>query len=484
MVGRANIGLIGLAVMGQNLVLNMVDHGFKVAVFNRTTSKVDQFLQENSEKRDRLIGAYCLEEFVSLLSHPRKIIIMICAGDAVDQTINTLLPFLERGDIIIDGGNSYYLDSERRCKFLEGSDTLFLGMGVSGGEEGARHGPSIMPGGDRRAWPVIKPILQAICAKSKEGDLCCDWVGEGGAGHYVKMIHNGIEYVDMQIICEAYQLLNSRLKLSKEKIAQIFEEWNRGELGGYLVEITGHILRYKESGEAPLVESILDVAQQKGTGKWAGINALELNVPATLIGEAVFARYLSAHKTQRRAMSKCFAGRESLFQGNAEELIRDTHQALYASKIINYTQGFMLMQATAKKMGWELDYSAIALMWRGGCIIRSHLLKEIKRAFDKNHTLENLLFDPFFKEEIVKSEGGWRRVVSHVVTSGIPAPCFCAALSFFDGYRSEKLPMNLIQAQRDLFGAHTYERTDQPRGKYFHTNWGYSDSGENSSPCN
>jgi len=476
MAERADIGLIGLAVMGQNLVLNMVDHGFKVAVFNRTLSKVDLFLQENAKKKDRLIGAHSLEEFVSLLSSPRKIILMICAGDAVDQTIDTLLPLLERGDIIVDGGNSYYLDSERRFKLLKGSDILFLGTGFSGGEEGARHGPSIMPGGDIRAWAVIQPVLQEICAKSEEGDPCCDWVGEGGAGHYVKMIHNGMEYVDMQIICEAYQLL-MQLKLSKEQIAQIFEEWNRGELNGYLVEITSHILRYREGGGAPLIEFILDVAQQKGTGKWAGINALNLDVPATLIGEAVFARHLSTHKDQRVAMSKRFARRDRPFLGNAEELIRDVRRTLHASKIINYAQGFMLMQATAKKMGWKLNYGSIALMWSGGCIIRSHLLKEIKRAFDKNRTLENLLFDDFFQGEIIENEEGWRRVVSYAATSGMPSPCFCAALSFFDGYRSSELPMNLIQAQRDLFGAHTYERSDQPRGKYFHTRWGYSCDG-------
>ena len=470
MAGDADIGLIGLAVMGQNLVLNMNDHGFKVAVFNRTVSKVDVFL-EGPAKGTQVIGTHSLKELIGALKRPRKVMMMIRAGNAVDETINELVPLLEKGDIIIDGGNSHYPDSERRFKALKEKGILFIGTGISGGEEGARHGPSIMPGGHPDAWPIMKPILQSIAAKSEEGDPCCDWVGEGGAGHYVKMVHNGIEYGDMQIICEAYQLLSSKLSLSADEIAKIFEEWNRGELNSYLIEITSQIFKYKEDDGTPLVERILDVAGQKGTGKWTGISALDLGMPVTLIGEAVFARCLSALKDQRIEVSKHFKGPDKPFAGDKKQLIEDICHALYASKIISYVQGFMLMRAAAKEMKWNLNYGSIALMWRGGCIIRSRFLGEIKKAFDKSQNLESLLLDDFFKSAVIKAEEGWRRVVSHAAEFGIPAPCFSTSLSFFDGYRSERLPANLLQAQRDFFGAHTYERIDQPRGKFFHTNW-------------
>ncbi|MCB1085311.1 MAG: decarboxylating NADP(+)-dependent phosphogluconate dehydrogenase [Chlamydiia bacterium] len=470
MSGNSDIGLIGLAVMGQNLVLNMNDHGYKVAVFNRTTSKVDDFLK-GPAKGTEVIGTHSIEELVSSLKRPRKVMMMIRAGDAVDATIEELLPHLEKGDIIIDGGNSHFPDSERRYQTLKEKGILFIGTGISGGEEGARHGPSIMPGGNPDAWPEIKPIFQAIAAKSEEGEPCCDWVGEGGAGHYVKMVHNGIEYGDMQIICEAYQLLSSKLGLGADDLSKIFAKWNEGELNSYLIEITSQIFAFKDEEGSPLVEKILDVAGQKGTGKWTGISALDIGMPLTLIGEAVFARCLSALKDQRVEMSKHFEGPQEAFNGDKEELIEDIRQALYASKIISYVQGFMLMRAAGEEAKWNLNYGSIALMWRGGCIIRSRFLGEIKKAFDKNKGLESLLLDDFFKEEIKKAEKGWRRVVAHAAQFGIPAPCFSTSLSFFDGYRSARLPANLLQGQRDFFGAHTYERVDQPRGKFFHTNW-------------
>ena len=467
---KADIGLIGLAVMGQNLVLNMNDHGYKVAVFNRTTSKVDDFLK-GPAKGTEVIGAHSLKEFIGLLKRPRKVMFMIRAGSSVDDMIEECLPFLEKGDIIIDGGNSHYPDSERRFQTLKEKGILFIGTGISGGEEGARHGPSIMPGGNPDAWEEVKPILQAIAAKSEDGEPCCDWVGEGGAGHYVKMVHNGIEYGDMQIICEAYQLLSSKLGLAADELQRVFTEWNKGELDSYLIEITSQIFGYRDDRGEPLVEKILDVAGQKGTGKWTGISALDLGMPLTLIGEAVFARCLSALKDQRVEVSKHFKGPDKNFFGDKDQMIEDIRQALYASKIISYVQGFMLMRAAADEMKWNLNYGSIALMWRGGCIIRSRFLGEIKKAFDKNSSLENLLLDDFFKGEVLKAEAGWRRVVSHAAEFGVPAPCFSTSLSFFDGYRSSRLPANLLQAQRDFFGAHTYERVDEPRGKFFHTNW-------------
>ncbi|MCY3974213.1 MAG: decarboxylating NADP(+)-dependent phosphogluconate dehydrogenase [Simkaniaceae bacterium] len=467
---RADIGLIGLAVMGQNLVLNMNDHGYKVVVFNRTTAKTRAFLN-GPARNTQIEGTDEVEEFVKKLKRPRKVMLMIRAGSPVDAMIEGLLPYLEPGDLIIDGGNSHYPDSERRFRDLKEKGFLFIGTGISGGEEGARNGPSIMPGGHIEGWALVKPLFRAIAAKSEGGDPCCDWVGDGGAGHYVKMVHNGIEYGDMQIICEAYHLLSNRLQLATEQIAEIFEKWNEGELRSYLIEITSRILRYKDRDGSALIDKILDVAGQKGTGKWTGISALDLGVPVTLIGEAVFARCLSAFKEQRLKVSGYFQRAEVPFHGNKEEMIESIGQALYASKIISYVQGFMLMHVAAAEMGWKLHYGAIALMWRGGCIIRSRFLGKIKEAFDRDSELESLLLDPFFKQEILKSEEGWRRAVVDATVSGVPTPCFGTALAFFDGYRSGRLPANLLQAQRDFFGAHTYERIDKPRGHFFHTNW-------------
>lgn len=470
MEAKGDIGLIGLAVMGQNLVLNMNDHGYRVVVYNRTRSKVDDFLK-GAAKGTQVVGTHDLKGLIGSLKRPRKVMFMIRAGEAVDQMIDELTPLLEKGDIIIDGGNSHYPDSERRFQALKEKGILFIGTGISGGEEGARHGPSIMPGGHPDAWPDVKPIFQAIAARSEDGDPCCDWVGEGGAGHYVKMVHNGIEYGDMQIICEAYQLLSSKLEVGEEELSQIFAKWNEGELNSYLIEITSQIFAFKDEDGKPLVRKILDVAGQKGTGKWTGMSALDLGIPVTLIGEAVFARCLSSFKDQRVEVSKHFKGPNKRFQGDKNQMIEDIRQALYASKIISYVQGFMLMRAAAEKMKWNLNYGSIALMWRGGCIIRSRFLGDIKKAFDKNPHLESLMLDDFFKGEILKAIDGWRRVVSHAAEFGIPAPCFSTSLAFFDGYRSARLPANLLQAQRDFFGAHTYRRIDQPKDQSFHTNW-------------
>lgn len=466
----ADIGLIGLAVMGQNLVMNMNDHGYTVAVFNRTTSKVDEFLK-GPACGSKVVGSHSLKEFFSALKRPRKVMFMVKAGDAVDALIEECLPFLEKGDIIIDGGNSHFPDSERRYKSLKEKGILFMGAGISGGEEGARHGPSIMPGGNKDAWASVKPIFQAISAKAENNEPCCDWVGEGGAGHYVKMVHNGIEYGDMQVICEAYHLLHNLLGCDHKELHEIFTDWNKTELDSYLIEITANIFGYLDKDKKPLVEKILDVAGQKGTGKWTGISALDEGIPVTLIGEAVFARCLSSLKEQRTKFSKVYQASTEKFTGDKKQMISDIKYALYASKIISYAQGFMLMTAAAKAHNWELNYGSIALMWRGGCIIRSKFLGMIKKAYDKNKSLECLLFDDFFKGEIHKSEKGWRKVVAEAAKCGIPVPCFSTALCFFDGYRSERLPANLLQAQRDYFGAHTYERTDAKRGEFFHTNW-------------
>jgi len=466
----ADIGLIGLAVMGQNLVMNMNDHGFTVAVFNRTVAKVDEFLSK-AAKGSKVIGARSLKEFFASLKRPRKVMFMVKAGQAVDDLIEESLPFLEKGDIIIDGGNSHFPDTERRVKTLKEKGILFLGTGISGGEEGARHGPSIMPGGNIEAWPFVKPIFQAISAKADNNEPCCDWVGEGGAGHYVKMVHNGIEYGDMQIICEGYQLLSSTLGYLADQIGEVFSKWNKGELDSYLIEITSHIFSYKDTDGKPLVEKILDVAGQKGTGKWTAISALDLGIPVTLIGEAVFARCLSSLKEERVKFSSVYKPSVETYKGDKKQMEEDIKSALYASKIISYAQGFMLMRAAAKEFGWHLNYGAIALMWRGGCIIRSKFLSKIKEAYDKNPKLESLLFDSFFKDAIAKHEKGFRNTIAHAVKEGIPAPCFTTALTFFDGYRSKILPANLLQAQRDYFGAHTYERVDKPRGEFFHTNW-------------
>jgi len=467
---KANIGLIGLAVMGQNLVLNMDDHGFKVAVYNRTTSKVDEFL-EGPAKDTQVVGTYSLQELVDSLESPRKVMLMVKAGSVVDQYIEDLSPLLSAGDIIIDGGNSLFTDTERRTAYLSERGLLYIGSGVSGGEEGARHGPSIMPGGNPAAWPMVKPIFQAISAHV-DADPCCEWVGDNGAGHYVKMVHNGIEYGDMQLICEAYQLLKEGLGLNSEEMQAIFAEWNQGELSSYLIEITANILAYKDDEGLPLLDKILDTAGQKGTGKWTGINALDLGIPLTLIGESVFARCLSAQKDERvRAAAVLPPKPTTTFDGDRQAMIEAIRQALYASKIISYAQGFRLMREAAKEYKLTLNYGDIALMWRGGCIIRSQFLNDIKKAYDKNPDLENLLLADFFIDAMSKAQTGWRQAVILGIQLGIPTPAFSSALAYFDGYRSERLPANLLQAQRDYFGAHSYERTDKPRGEFFHTDW-------------
>ncbi len=467
----ADIGLIGLAVMGQNLVLNMADNGYTVAVFNRTVSKVDDFLGDAAKGFDKVVGAHSMEEFIGLLKRPRKVMLMVKAGDVVDQFIDLVVPHLEQGDLIIDGGNSHFPDTTRRTKALAEKGILYIGTGVSGGEEGARRGPSIMPGGNPKAWPLVKDIFQAIAAKTDDGEPCCEWVGEEGAGHYVKMVHNGIEYGDMQLICEAYQLMKDGLGMSPAEMHEVFAEWNKGELDSYLIEITRDILAFKDTDGSPLVENILDTAGQKGTGKWTGISALDLGVPVTLIGEAVFSRCLSAMKEERVKASKVLTGPKPSFSGDKKAFIEDIRQALLASKIVSYAQGYMLMREAATDNGWNLNYGGIALMWRGGCIIRSVFLGKIKDAFDKNANLTNLLLDDHFHGVIDRCQESWRRVVAQAVQMGLPVPAFATALTFFDGYRSERLPANLLQAQRDYFGAHTYERIDAPRGKFHHTNW-------------
>jgi len=474
-MGNADIGLIGLAVMGENLVLNIESKGFTAAVYNRTTSKVDAFIQGRGAGK-KIMGCKDLQEFAAALSKPRKAMIMVKAGEAVDETIEQLLEVFQKGDIIIDGGNSNYQDTIRRTAYVESKGLLYIGTGVSGGEEGALTGPSIMPGGSPAAWPLVKPILQAIAAKveSDQGSQnvpCCDWVGENGAGHFVKMVHNGIEYGDMQLICEAYDIMKKLLGLSPAEMGDIFTEWNKGELNSYLIEITADIMRYRDTDGEPLVEKILDTAGQKGTGKWTGIAALEFGVPLTLIGEAVFCRCLSAAKAERVSASRIFSGPYPVFTGEKKNFIDDLRKALYAAKVVSYAQGYLLMQEAAKEYKWNLNYGGIALMWRGGCIIRSVFLGKIKEAFEKKAGLENLLLDPFFTGIIEDAQISWRRVVSTAITNGIPIPAFTSALEYFDGYRSERLPANLLQAQRDYFGAHTYERLDKDRGNFFHTNW-------------
>ena len=465
-----DIALIGLAVMGQNLILNMNDHGFVVVAYNRTVSKVDDFLA-NEAKGTQVVGAHSLADMVAKLKRPRRIMLMVKAGAAVDEFIEHLLPLLEPGDIIIDGGNSLYDDTNRRVKYLESKGLLFVGTGVSGGEEGARMGPSIMPGGSVAAWPHVKDIFQSIAAKVDDGAPCCDWVGNGGSGHYVKMVHNGIEYGDMQLICEAYQIMREGLGMSADEMATVLREWNRGDLDSFLIEITGNILAYKDTDGKPLVDKILDTAGQKGTGKWTVIDSANLAQPVTLIAEAVFARCVSAMKHERMSASEVLVGPRPHITVDREMFVEDIRKALYASKIVSYAQGYMLMSAAAKEYGWDLNYGGIALMWRGGCIIRSRFLGKIKEAFDKNPRLSNLLLDEYFRAEIAKCQMGWRNVVAQAALHGIPVPAFSTALSFFDSYRSAHLPANLLQAQRDYFGAHTYERVDQPRGQFFHTNW-------------
>jgi 6-phosphogluconate dehydrogenase len=466
----ADIGVIGLAVMGQNLILNMNDHDFIVAAYNRTTSKVDAFL-ESEAKGTNVIGTHTLEELVSNLRKPRRVMLMIKAGKPVDDEIEKLLPLLDAGDIIIDGGNSLFTDTERREAYVRSKGLFYIGTGVSGGEEGARFGPSIMPGGSPEAWPHVKDIFQSIAAKVEDGTPCCDWVGQGGAGHYVKMVHNGIEYGDMQIIGEAYQLMKDYLGLSPDEMSDVFANWNKGDLDSYLIEITAAILKFKDEDGSPLVDHILDVAGQKGTGKWTVMNSAELGQPVTLITEAVYARCVSAFKTQRLTAAKTLSGPQATFKGNVPAFTEQIRQALYASKIVSYAQGFMLMQEAAHSYGWDLNYGAVALMWRGGCIIRSRFLGEIKTAFDNTPDLANVMLDPFFQEALAGSQEAWRATIVGAVVAGIPTPAFSSALSFYDGYRSDRLPANLLQAQRDYFGAHTYERTDKPRGQFFHTNW-------------
>lgn len=467
----ADIALIGLAVMGQNIILNMNDHGYVVCAFNRTVEKVDHFLA-NEAKGTKVVGAHSLEEMVAKLKKPRRVMMLVKAGSAVDVFIDKLIPLLNNGDIIIDGGNSEYQDTTRRTKYLSENGILYVGSGVSGGEEGARYGPSLMPGGNPAAWPAIKPIFQAICAKA-EGEPCCDWVGQDGSGHFVKMVHNGIEYGDMQLICEAYHLMKDALDMTHDEMSDIFNEWNKGELDSFLIEISANIMKFKDENGRPLVDRIRDAAGQKGTGKWTAISALEYGMPVTLIGESVFARCLSAIKEERVKASSILKGPSNTKYNGSEDkktFVEHIRKALYASKIVSYAQGFMLLREAAKVFGWKLNYGGIALMWRGGCIIRSVFLENIKKAYEVDPNLDNLLMDDFFKDAIHSCQSSWRKVISTAVELGVPTPCFSTALAFYDGYRSKRLPANLIQAQRDYFGAHTYELLENP-GKFIHTNW-------------
>lgn len=468
-MNRADIGLIGLAVMGENLAMNMESHGFSVAVYNRTPEKVKKFV-EGRGRGKKFIGCASLEEMCAALERPRKVMMMVKAGKPVDELIARLLRILEAGDVIIDGGNAHYPDTIRRCAEVEARGLLYVGCGVSGGEEGALKGPSLMPGGSPEAWPLVRPIFQKICAHSN-GEPCCDWVGEGGAGHFVKMVHNGIEYGDMQLICEAYQLMKDCLGMDHEEMHRAFARWNETELDSYLIQITRDILDHRDADGAPTVEKILDAAGQKGTGKWTAVSALEEGVPLTLIGESVFARCLSAAKEERAAASERLAGPAARFEGDREAFLEQLRQALYAAKIVSYAQGYQLMRAAAKTYGWKLNYGGIALMWRGGCIIRSAFLGRIKEAFERDENLVNLMLDPFFAQALARAQAGWRAVCAAAIESGVPMPAFTSALSYYDGYRCARLPANLLQAQRDYFGAHTYERVDRPRGEFFHTNW-------------
>ncbi|MBN1865249.1 MAG: decarboxylating NADP(+)-dependent phosphogluconate dehydrogenase [Victivallales bacterium] len=468
---KADVGLVGLAVMGENLVLNMESKGFTVAVFNRTVSKVDDFVNGRGKGKN-IIGCQTVQELVSNLKSPRKIMIMVKAGSPVDDTISQFLPHLDPGDILIDGGNSHFPDSIRRTRELAAKNIRFIGTGVSGGEEGALKGPSIMPGGNPEAWEHVKPVFQAIAAKVAGGSPCCEWVGNDGAGHYVKMVHNGIEYGDMQMICEAYSLLSTALGLSAQEMHEVFKEWNSGDLDSYLIQITRDILAEKDSGTGrPMVDVILDTAGQKGTGKWTSQSALDLGSPAPTIAEAVFARCLSALKEERVNASKVLSGPVAEFKGDKNTFIEDVRKALYASKVCSYAQGYQMLKLAAKEYKWDLKYGEIALMWRGGCIIRAKFLGDIKSAFDNNPGLANLLLDPFFKEVIDQCQESWRRTIATAVQIGIPVPTFSSALSYYDSYRAARLPANLLQAQRDYFGAHTYERVDKPRGQFFHTDW-------------
>ena len=469
MENLADIGLIGLAVMGENLVLNMESKGYTVAVYNRTTEKVDHFVNGRGRGK-KFIATHTIAEFCRAIRRPRKVMMLVKAGPAVDDLIEQLLPHLEAGDVIIDGGNTHFPDTIRRTKYVESKGLFYIGTGVSGGEEGALNGPSMMPGGSTAAWPLVKPIFQSICAKA-DGMPCCDWVGEDGAGHFIKMVHNGIEYGDMQLICETYQIMKDLLGMSNAEMHDVFAKWNEGDLDSYLIEITRDILAYRDDTGAYTLDYILDAAGQKGTGKWTAIAALDEGVPLTLITEAVFARSLSAMKEERVAASAELSGPKKTFAGDRAAFLSDLHDALYAAKIVSYAQGYALMRQAAHTYGWNLNNGGIALMWRGGCIIRSVFLGKIKEAFDRMPNLTNLLLDPFFKEKVLTAQSGWRSVVASAVTNGIPVPSMSAALSYFDGYRTERLPANLLQAQRDFFGAHTYERVDRERGTFFHTNW-------------
>ncbi len=470
MENQADIGLIGLAVMGQNLALNISDHGFRVAVFNRTTAKVARFIANEAQGKP-ITGTYSVEEFVKALKRPRKVILMVQAGAAVDKIIAQIEPLLDEGDIIIDGGNSNFHDTIRRTQAVEARGKLYIGAGISGGEEGARFGPSIMPGGSPAAWDTVKPILQSVAAKVADGTPCCDWVGEDGAGHFVKMVHNGIEYGDMQLICEAYHLMSQVLNMDELEISAVFQDWNRGILESFLIEITGNILAFADEDGQALLPKILDVASQKGTGKWTAVTALEEGTPLTLIGEAVFARFLSSLKEQRVAAARVLPGPQKRFVGDREQFIRDLEQAVYAAKIISYTQGYMLMRDAAQTYSWNLNYGGVALMWREGCIIRSVFLDKIQAAYANRPDLENLLLDAYFQDAVIRAQSSWRQAAASGIAHGIPLPIMSSALAFYDGYRSATLPANLLQAQRDYFGAHTYERVDQERGKHFHTNW-------------
>jgi len=467
---KADIAVIGLAVMGENLILNMESKGFTVSCFNRTTSKVDAFVKGRAAGKN-IIGCHSLEELIGTLKRPRKVMFMVKAGQAVDDLIAAVTPLLETGDVIIDGGNSHFTDTARRVREVESKGLRYVGAGISGGEEGALTGPSIMPGGSPTAWEAVQPIFQTICAFTDNGEPCCDWVGEGGAGHFVKMVHNGIEYGDMQLIGETYQMMKEGLALSNQQMAAVFARWNQGPLDSYLIEITNHILGHHGEDRRATVDLILDAAGQKGTGKWTAILALEVGQPLTLIGEAVFARCLSAIKDERVAASRILSGPQAHLQGDRDALLDDLEQALYASKIVSYAQGYQLMRAVAAEQGWNLNYGGIALMWRGGCIIRAAFLDDIKQAFDAEPGLVNLMLAPFFKQATENAQAGWRRVAALAIQLGIPMPAISAALAYYDGYRTARLPANLLQAQRDYFGAHTYERVDKARGQFFHTNW-------------
>jgi 6-phosphogluconate dehydrogenase len=466
-----DIGVIGLAVMGQNLILNMNDNNYSVVVYNRTTSKVDEFLEGAAKGRDTIIGSYSIKELISKLKRPRKVLLMVKAGEVVDSFIEQIIPFLEKGDLIIDGGNSHYPDTNRRTHYLAEKGILFIGAGVSGGEEGARRGPSIMPGGNAEGWPLIKDIFQDIAAKVGSGEPCCEWVGNEGSGHFVKMVHNGIEYGDIQLITEAYDIMHSGLGLTHDELHEVFSEWNEGELDSYLIEITRDIMAVKDDDGLPMVTKILDRAGQKGTGKWTSVSSFDLGSPTTMIAEAVYARIISSLKDQRVVASKILGGPERKIEGDKKAIIEDLRKAVYASKIVSYAQGFMLLKDASEEYGWDLNYGEIALMWRDGCIIRSVFLDDIMKAYKKDNNLGNLLFDSFFVDAVTNSDRSWRKTISRAVEAGIPIPALSSALSFYDAYRSERLPTNLLQAMRDYFGAHTYERVDRPRGEFYHTNW-------------